>query len=88
MMNTSIPVEWNENESVSHTLVTAVADVADCDLMELDPLYRYIDPDALDTIFHHPSTGKGEQTGVTLEFTYMTYQVKVTTEYVHISSLE
>jgi len=41
-----------EDESVSHTVVMAVAEATDANPLTLDPrLYEVIDPDALDKLF-------------------------------------
>lgn len=37
--------------SLSVTVVTAVSEALDAEPMEVDPLYRSIDPDALDALF-------------------------------------
>lgn len=36
---------------LSTRVVTAVAETLECETTELDPLYQYIDPDALDQLF-------------------------------------
>lgn len=43
--------EWGEDVELSIAVIEAVADAADCDPTELEPLGNYIDPDALDTLF-------------------------------------
>ncbi|QLD91194.1 hypothetical protein HWV07_07185 [Natronomonas salina] len=47
----------SSDESVSETVVTAVADAKGVDPLDLDPLYDSIDPDALDSLFGHAGAG-------------------------------
>ena len=50
--STSDAVQTNAGgESMSETVVTAVADAKGVDPLDLDPLYDAIDPDALDSLF-------------------------------------
>lgn len=42
--------EREASEPCSHVVVTAVADVMGCSPMDLEPLYRRVDPNALDTL--------------------------------------
>lgn len=90
MVSTSVPVEYtcSEDEPVSHTVIAAVSEVTNCDPIELDPLYEYIDPEALDTIFRSSSTGDTNHDEVCLEFDYKTTRVTVTPDYVHIDTRE
>lgn len=46
-----------ENETLTETIVIAVADATGVDPLDLDPLYDSIDPDAIDRAFE--STGEG-----------------------------
>jgi hypothetical protein len=90
MTSTDIPVKHScdENEPISQTVVTAVAEVTGCDPIELDPLYEYIDPDAMDALFHPRSNDDVDQSELHIEFSYTTYRVTVTKDYVHISNSE
>lgn len=46
-------IRTTRGESVSQTVVSAVAEATDVDPLALDPrLYEVIDPDALDRLFH------------------------------------
>lgn len=45
-----------ETDSVTETIVTTVADMADTSPGALDPLYSVIDPDALDAIIRSVAT--------------------------------
>lgn len=56
--------------SVSGDIVRAVAEQAGEDPVELPPLYNYIDPDALESLF------TGQQSGQ-IEFMYIGYRVSV-----------
>lgn len=55
------------NATVCQTLVLAVAEIADRDPMELDPLYHAIDPDTLDD-FVESSGSKGSEGNVSFAF--------------------
>ena len=55
--------EWDEETLPSVSVIEAVASIADCDPIALDPLHKYVDPDALDAIFErngdaNPVTGR------------------------------
>ncbi|WP_083898865.1 HalOD1 output domain-containing protein [Natronococcus jeotgali] len=90
MSSIDSPVQYTcrEDDPVSQTVITAVAEASNCDPCELDPLYEYIDPDALNTLFHLHSSDEANQDEVSLEFTYTTYRVTVTANSVHISHVE
>lgn len=64
--------------SVSHAVVTAVADLIDEDPNSLDPLFKTIDPDALERLFSsaHASGGSAER----IEFTYSGCDVVVSAD--------
>ncbi len=42
-----------EHESAAAAIVEAVSAAADVDPAELPPLYEFVDPDAIDTLFDH-----------------------------------
>ncbi|WP_090621929.1 HalOD1 output domain-containing protein [Natrinema salaciae] len=63
------------SESVSVTVVNAVATHRELDPTELPPLYEWVDPDALDALFAPTRTG-GPRRG-RLEFTYDGHAVVV-----------
>lgn len=42
---------------VSQTVVEAIARVEEVDPLDLEPLYRHVDADALDTLFSAPNDG-------------------------------
>lgn len=90
MSSIDSPVKYtcSEDDPVSQTIIAAVAEASNRDPIELDPLYEYIDPDALNTLFHTHSSDEADQDEVYLEFTYTTYRVTVTPKYVHVSKLE
>lgn len=46
-----------QNEPISTTVVDAVADFHDVDPVEVPPLYRAIDPDALNSLFGRSPLG-------------------------------
>ena len=90
MSNTESPVKYpcGEDDAASQTVIAAVAEASDRDPIELDPLYEYIELDALDTLFHSYSSDEEDQDEVYLEFTYTTYRVAVTANHIHITGLE
>ena len=47
----------SEDETVSETVIAAVADAKGVSPLDLDPLYDSIDPDALDQLFDHAGGG-------------------------------
>ena len=54
--------EWSDDAALSIAVIEAVASVSGRDPLEIEPLNRYVDPDALDDIFEHdeaPSTARG-----------------------------
>lgn len=61
--------------TVSETVIEAVADAAHVDMTALPPLYHYVDPDALDTLFGRRRT---EHPAITTEFVYDGYEIRVT----------
>ncbi|WP_226008397.1 HalOD1 output domain-containing protein [Natrinema salinisoli] len=88
MSSTASHVKYttSEDELMSQTVINAVSEVIGCDPIELDPVYEYIDPDALDAVFSSPSSIGENQDDIYLEFAYMTYRVTVTTDHVHVYS--
>ncbi|GAA0676602.1 HalOD1 output domain-containing protein [Natronoarchaeum mannanilyticum] len=43
--------EWSDDAALSITVIEAVASVSGRDPIDIEPLNRYVDPDALDEIF-------------------------------------
>jgi len=43
--------EWSDDAALSIAVIEAVASVSGRDPIEIEPLNRYVDPDALDEIF-------------------------------------
>ncbi|ADB63606.1 hypothetical protein Htur_4848 (plasmid) [Haloterrigena turkmenica DSM 5511] len=80
----SVDVADSEKEPVSQTIVSIVSEMGTCDPIELDPLYEYVDPDALNRLFHS-GRHSGDRDEISIEFTYMTYCITVTGNYVHVS---
>lgn len=68
--------DWDGNEPLSTTVMTAVAEARNEDPREMDPLCERFDPDALDGLFN--PTGSGEPlAGGHFSFTYKGYHVFV-----------
>lgn len=86
MASRELPVDpaYSEEEPVSQTIVSIVSEMATCDPRELDPLYEYIDPDALNRLFRSSRHG-ADRDDIFVEFSYMTYCITVTENYVHVS---
>ncbi|SFR34044.1 HalOD1 output domain-containing protein [Halogeometricum limi] len=61
-------------EHVIHEIVSVVADVNDCDVMDLPPVSEVIDPDAVETVVQNPGAN------VVLGFEYAGGFVRVTSE--------
>lgn len=87
MSSISNPIPYTEkkNGSVTQAIIAALAEETGRDPMELDPLYEYIDPDALNAIFDFQSNAETNCTETRLEFTYNTYRVTVTADSIHVS---
>lgn len=62
-------------ESLSVTIVQALADAADVDPTDLPPIYDYINPDAIDSL--HLDTREGAPTELSLSFTVDNWNVFV-----------
>lgn len=58
-----------DREVVSHSVVSAVAEVTDTRPESLEPLYHTVDPDALNALFDGDRTGFG-RSPLRVEFTY------------------
>lgn len=68
--------EWEATRGPSYAVVEAVAGVADVDPLEMEPLHRAVDPDALDGIFG-PTAGADRRSDGCVEFDYAGYRVVV-----------
>lgn len=55
----------HQTDSLSLTVVQALADELDTDPVELDPLYHFIDPEALDKLFQEGTPNSAE-----IQFSY------------------
>lgn len=62
------------NTGPSETLVFAVADIADVDPLDLDPLFETVDPDTLDEFVE---SGGVPEVGGRMEFTFADHRVTV-----------
>ncbi len=65
--------DFEGDQLLSTTVISAVADSAGVQPLELPPLYETIDPDTLDSLFR-PSTGDGPDH---ISFTHVGYAVTV-----------
>ncbi len=81
-------VDLENTDSISASVVDALADANDVDPLELDPLYEAIDPDALDSLFSHLVGGDTPRHG-TVRFTTNGYEVEVTSSgRVHLTPVD
>lgn len=55
--------DWTSQGSLSVTLVTALAEVADVDPTEMQQLGTHVDPDALDALFEPRTDGDARSAG-------------------------
>ena len=60
------------NDSISLTVIEALADELDADPVDLEPLYHAVDPEALDQLFQESATGN-----VRIQFAYAGHTVEV-----------
>lgn len=74
-MNQRVSGETIEKRSVSQRVIEAVAETTGNDPTEVGPLYRVIDPDALDRLFS--STGGNGRSGGYVEFAFAGCDVEV-----------
>ncbi|GAA0235170.1 HalOD1 output domain-containing protein [Haladaptatus pallidirubidus] len=68
--------DWTDAESLSTTVMTAVAEAMDKDPTEIGPLYDQFDPDALDGLFS-PHRGEKIRTDGHLGFTFEEHYIFV-----------
>ena len=77
---TSIVRGWDDERSVSTTVVEAVGTLTGRDPTRMEPLYGWIDPDALADLFGRRSS----QSAVSVSFRYLDCVVTVTDDgFVH-----
>lgn len=65
-------------DQISQAVVEAVSEAEGIDPTELTPLYRAIDPDALEALFEPQLQGKGGRVAGEIHFSYHGYVVRVT----------
>jgi hypothetical protein len=76
--------EWDERCQLSTTIVETVGVLTDRDPLEMEPLYGWIDPDALDDLFE----GRSSETTVSVSFRYLDCIVAATDEFVHVTLVD
>lgn len=69
--------DWTTAEGPAQAVVSAVADVADEDPLDVQPIYGAVDPDALDEILAPSGPGR-PPTERSVSFEYRGYDVVVT----------
>lgn len=69
--------DQNGEMTASEAVIHAVADAANVDPLELDPLYSVLDPDALDTIFSPRSNGQLQDGDIQITFPVSDYYAAV-----------
>ena len=72
----STTFEWTDFDAPSTAIVTAVAEEAGAEPMDLDPLFRVIDPDGLDCLLS-PTDGSQTPHSVGVEFEYQGFYIVV-----------
>ncbi|WP_224334700.1 HalOD1 output domain-containing protein [Haloprofundus halobius] len=84
-ITTEVRYEVHDGQSTSEAVVFAVAEAKGCNALEVDePLYNWIDPDALDAVFRLPR----EDVSADRLFSFQAYGREVTvvdTRAVHVS---
>ena len=76
------------DKPLSSAVVDAIAEAEGVDVMEIDPLYEHIDPEALDKLFQPTPGGDDERVG-RVTFRASGYRVEVTsTGRVHLTELD
>lgn len=79
--------EVADGERASEAVIAAVADAANVDPAEMDPLADFVDPDALDALFADRYDGTPRIGGST-RFPFSGYEVSVTDgQYVTLSAV-
>lgn len=68
--------DWDGSESLTTTVITAVATVADAEPTELESIYEHVDPDALNALFQPKNDGT-PRTGGRVSFTLAGHDVTV-----------
>ncbi|SEQ84975.1 hypothetical protein SAMN04489841_2517 [Natrinema salaciae] len=66
----------DRNSSTAYDLLCDISDRERCDIVDLPPLYRTLDPDALDSLT--------ESDGVRIDFSYLGYDVTVDSDEIRI----
>ena len=74
---TTFEFEHQGETTPSETVIHAVAEAADVDPLELDPLHSTIDPDALDALFAPKYNGQPRDGDLQLTFSMAGYKVIV-----------
>lgn len=69
--------DCERTETISETVVSAVAEHKSCDAAELPPLTDYADPDALDALFGNETPSTPAITRGSLEFKYGNVSVEI-----------
>lgn len=72
------------DETISETVISAVADATGQSPLELTPLARTIDPDALNALFQ---TANGSESGIAVTFEYSDCYVTIDSETVQVESI-
>lgn len=68
--------DWENDTSLSTTIVSTVASLSGRDPAKLDRLYDRIDPDSLETIFE-PANGSTDRNGGRVSFRFDAYSITV-----------
>ncbi|QLK25186.1 hypothetical protein HYG81_13945 [Natrinema zhouii] len=67
---------WAGTESLTHTIISTVAELSDIDPTEVNRLYDRIDPESLETLFQ-PTNGTASRNTGQVSFQLDTYTITV-----------
>lgn len=87
MTKSKAPVKYRYggDESPSEAVIAALSAVTGHDPLEMDPLYEYVDPDALDAAFRSSPTAGSLTGGLRIEFETEAGHVTVTANDVRVT---
>lgn len=88
MSSRESPIEYayDGNQDPSQAVVAAVAATFDRDPREMEPLYEYVDPDALNAVFPSHPSGESDPGDVRIGFHVDAGHVTVTADHVRVRS--
>ncbi|MFC7154585.1 HalOD1 output domain-containing protein [Halomarina halobia] len=76
-------VDWASSDPVIDAVIDALVEVTGTDATDLDPLFEYVDPDALTALFQ-PTSNATPPAVTAMQFAYDEYAVVVTADEVFV----